>query len=206
MIPKSISFGDLWYALALSAVFAGIFFLASLCFRLVITPLQRRREIVKRAHDDRLALMARSGIFRSDIGSQKDLFIKIIERIFGRKSLQNLLEILLQADIYSGLPRFIYAVLICAGLGFLAGWYFRNLMLQFALARGGSSLPFFYLNYRKNRKTRLIEEQMPDTMELLSRSLRAGHTLPSAVDLAAQEYRLPWVRNCDWPTKSSVWD
>jgi tight adherence protein B len=74
----------------------------------------------------------------------------------------------------------------------LAGWFFfRSLFLQFALGIGFGCLPLLYLRYRKTRKAKLIEKQLPDGMELLARSLRAGHTLAAAVDFTAREMDNP---------------
>jgi tight adherence protein B len=191
MIPKSIGPGDLWYALALSGIFTGLFILISALFRLVITPWQRRREVAKRVQDERLTIMAQSGIFRSEFEGQKKFFPKIGEKIFGRERFDRLQQLLFQADIYLGLPRFLNIVILCACAGFLAGWYLRSSILQLGLSIGGGYLPFVYLRYRQTQKTRLIEKQMPDAMELLARSLRAGHTLAAAVDFTARELDYP---------------
>ncbi len=67
----------------------------------------------------------------------------------------------------------------------------NHLLLEIGLAVGLGYLPFFYLRFKKQRKSRLFEKQMPEAMELLARSLRAGHTLPSAIDLMSQEIGYP---------------
>jgi tight adherence protein B len=117
--------------------------------------------------------------------------LRTIDKVLHPRTLAKLQRTLFQADIYTGLPRFINIVIVCACLGFLAGWFLRSFWLQLALGFAGGVLPFLYLRVRKDRKARLIEAQMPDAMELLARSLRAGHTLPAAVDLAAQEIPPP---------------
>jgi tight adherence protein B len=191
MIPTSIGSGDIWYALALSGLFASIFILISALYRLVITPWRRRREVAKRVQDEKLTMMVRSGLLRSEFEGSKHVFIKIIEKVFSRERLADLQKTLFQADIYTGLHRFLNIVILCACVGIMTGWYFRSLFLQLALGFGAGCLPFLYLRNRKKRKARLIEQQMPDTMELLARSLRAGHTLTSAVEVAAQEISPP---------------
>ena len=47
------------------------------------------------------------------------------------------------------------------------------------------------LRWKRNRKTLKIERYMPDAMELLARSLRAGHTLSGTLELVAQEIPAP---------------
>lgn len=191
MPPISIGSGALLYALTLSAVFAGIFLLASTLCQFIITPWRRRREVAKRVQDERLTMMVRSILFRSEIEDQKNIFLTVCGKIFGQERLQKLRKTLLQADIYIGLPLFINIIIICASLGVIAAWFLNSLFLQLALGVMGGWLPFLYLRFRQQRKARLIEQQMPDAMEFLARSLRAGHTLAASVDLAAQEVDHP---------------
>jgi tight adherence protein B len=60
-------------------------------------------------------------------------------------------------------------------------------LLGICLAVATGAVPFLLISLKKKRKGLLIEKQMPEVMELLSRSLRAGHTLPSAMELAGKE-------------------
>jgi tight adherence protein B len=48
-----------------------------------------------------------------------------------------------------------------------------------------------FLRWKRNRKTLKIERYMPDAMELLARSLRAGHTLSGTLELVSQEIPAP---------------
>jgi tight adherence protein B len=52
-------------------------------------------------------------------------------------------------------------------------------------------LPIIFLRWKQRRKTFKIEHFMPDAMELLARSLRAGHTLQGTLDLVSQEIPAP---------------
>ena len=135
--------------------------------------------------------MARAGLFRSCFCVSKNFNPRAIERVFGWERLLLLRRTLFQADIYTSLPRFLNIVILCACAGIMVGWCLRNPFSQLALGNGGGFLPFLYLRQRQRRKARLIEQQLPDTMELLARSLLSGHTLPSAVDLASQEIPAP---------------
>ena len=46
---------------------------------------------------------------------------------------------------------------------------------------------FFYLTIRRNRRLRLLEEQLPLALDIVNRAIRAGHPVISAVQLAAEE-------------------
>src|SRR4030042_1344032 len=72
-------------------------------------------------------------------------------------------------------------------IGWLVGDGAWSLGLSFLL---GVS-PFMFLRWKRSRKTLKIERYMPDAMELLARSLRAGHTLSGSLDLVSQEIPAP---------------
>ncbi len=46
---------------------------------------------------------------------------------------------------------------------------------------------FFYLTMLRNRRVRLLEEQLPLALDIVTRAIRAGHPVVSAVQLAAEE-------------------
>ena len=48
-------------------------------------------------------------------------------------------------------------------------------------------LPHFYVQFRGGRRTWKFEEQFPEAIDLISRALRAGHALPTALSMVAGE-------------------
>jgi tight adherence protein B len=55
----------------------------------------------------------------------------------------------------------------------------------------GFGAVFMWLNKKANARMALIEEQLPDAVELMVRSLRVGHPFSSAVNIVAQEVADP---------------
>ena len=51
----------------------------------------------------------------------------------------------------------------------------------------GASLPQVLLAVRRSRRTRLLESQLPDALDLIARSMQAGHAFTSALQLAGRE-------------------
>ena len=47
------------------------------------------------------------------------------------------------------------------------------------------------LRHRQQRRSRLIEQHLPDTLDLMARSMQAGHTFSSALQIAAKETKQP---------------
>jgi len=51
----------------------------------------------------------------------------------------------------------------------------------------GVALPNIYLKNRKRRRMAAFEEHLPEAIELLGRSIRAGHAFPTGLQIAADE-------------------
>jgi tight adherence protein B len=99
---------------------------------------------------------------------------------------------LLKADIFWDPFTFIGLALLLTVTGFFIGFFamkssFIGAILAFVMAL----IPYWYLNRKKNQKTLQFEAQFPEAMELLSRSLHSGHTLPSAMELLSEEMAPP---------------
>ena len=55
------------------------------------------------------------------------------------------------------------------------------------IALGAGALPLLMALRRKARRRDRVVQQLPDALELISRALRAGHALPSAIKMTADE-------------------
>jgi len=67
----------------------------------------------------------------------------------------------------------------------------RSLLLAALAALALGYIPFVFLDYRIKRRSALFAEQLPDALTMVARSLRAGHSLVSAVELIGQELPEP---------------
>ncbi len=63
-----------------------------------------------------------------------------------------------------------------------APWYAVLLM-----AGAASTLPLLFVLRKRAGGSRRMEAQLPEAADLISRALRAGHSLPSALDMAGNE-------------------
>jgi tight adherence protein B len=104
---------------------------------------------------------------------------------------ENLQRRLLQADIFLSPNTFITIIIMLAVVGFLLGSMVNSLTWSLGLSLTLGVLPMVFLRWKRRRKTTKIEESMPDAMELLARSLRAGYTLQGTLELVAQEIQKP---------------
>jgi tight adherence protein B len=51
----------------------------------------------------------------------------------------------------------------------------------------GASAPTLYVRWKKNRRIQQLEAQLPDTIDLIARAVRAGHPLSEGLRMASEE-------------------
>lgn len=95
---------------------------------------------------------------------------------------------------HAGYPSAVYLML--AGLfgaaGFVAGaLVLKNQSLAFSCSVASSVLPFVWLHSKKVSRMKKFEVQLPEALDLISRSLKAGHALTGSLKLAADSFSDP---------------
>lgn len=89
--------------------------------------------------------------------------------------------------------RFMLIVAGCAGalwiFGLLAVGFgvYAALLLLIVSCSISAGTAWAWLNWRRQARLKLIQEQMPVGLDIMTRGLRAGHPVISAIHLAAQE-------------------
>lgn len=66
-----------------------------------------------------------------------------------------------------------------------------SIVVAAGIALGASAFPLLAALRRKAHRQERIVQQLPEALELMSRALRAGHSLPSAIKMAAEEIPAP---------------
>lgn len=117
-------------------------------------------------------------------------FDRAVRRLVGTARLERLLE---QADLGWPLSGFVSACGVCALLGLALGLEVLTLPLVFAICLGAalSVVPLAYVMRRRGRRMARLERQLPDALDLIARSLRAGHAFSASLKMAGQEMTEP---------------
>ncbi|HWA61461.1 MAG TPA: type II secretion system F family protein [Caulobacteraceae bacterium] len=81
---------------------------------------------------------------------------------------------------------------IAAGVGLTAGaailvFAKQPLLAVLGAVVAGTVLPLGYLNFVAGKRGRMLGEQLPNALEVIVRSLEAGHPVPTAVALVGRE-------------------
>jgi len=88
--------------------------------------------------------------------------------------------------------RFVFLSGMAAALSFIVVFFLSANTLAALLAMPlFGCIPFVYLGYRKQQRKTLFDEQLPDALTMIARSLRAGHSLLGAIELISQEMPEP---------------
>jgi tight adherence protein B len=77
------------------------------------------------------------------------------------------------------------------GAWFVIGWITRLQWLGLAVGAVLAFLPLQWVRFKATRRIRKFEEQFPDTIDLISRALRAGHAFTTGLALTAEEAPQP---------------
>jgi tight adherence protein B len=75
---------------------------------------------------------------------------------------------------------------VLAGLVPYLQWIFNVL-----IAVAAAFLPLLHILRKRQKRVRRLEEQLPDALDLMTRALRAGHALPSALQMVGDESQDP---------------
>jgi tight adherence protein B len=103
------------------------------------------------------------------------------------RRVEHLLE---QADSRMTVVQLCGLSVLGAAAGALSG-VFLGLAVGIVLASLGLGVPTVMLLHFRDRRSRKLSEQLPEALDMMSRSLRAGHALTSAFELVANEMPEP---------------
>jgi tight adherence protein B len=112
------------------------------------------------------------GILRVNVLSKNQTVHKILSALPFTEALDNWLE---QAHVRMLLSRFLlFTVLSCV-----------------VVASGGAVVPWFYVLYAKRRRMAKLSEQLPEALDTIVRSLRAGYSMSAAFEVVSNELPPP---------------
>jgi tight adherence protein B len=103
--------------------------------------------------------------------------------------------ILRQADMKISVYRFATSTLIAGFVVGLLAFLFSRSLIAMLMATGlMMAAPMFYVLRQRRRRFHTFTQQLPDALELMVRSLQAGHSFSSALQMVATEMPDPIAR------------
>lgn len=106
--------------------------------------------------------------------------------------IRQLERMVIQSGLSQPLGFYLLAVVVLFVVGFLAttfaGWWvFLRLIAGLLLG----ALPILYIYFMRQRRIAKFEEQFPEALDMMARSLRAGHALTGSLQMVAEEFGEP---------------
>jgi len=124
----------------------------------------------------------------NETGENEDALAMAISRSPGAQRVEETLR-------QSGLnwsPKQLLALTAAGALaGFLLGWRFHILAYSWlsllGLGSAGASLPYLFVRHKRRTRFAEFEEQFPEALDFLARSMRAGHAFSISLEMVGQE-------------------
>jgi tight adherence protein B len=107
--------------------------------------------------------------------------------------MESLNRLLLQSGLTIGMTKLFVYVGIGAVVAFAVTLFFSKDFIEALLAClfCATALPYLVLRILRGRRQKAFGAQFPDALDMIVRSLRAGHPVPIAIGMVAREMRDP---------------
>ncbi|MFD3265821.1 type II secretion system F family protein [Phenylobacterium ferrooxidans] len=167
-------------------VFAAVFAAGQACFGLLGTAKVRRKV------NQRLKVSER-------IGGIQELVVELRKQrgLTAAGDLRAGVKWLAELIVRSGVPydprKWLMAVIAAAVAGAVLLAFFTHSLLMApvgAIVFGGAG-PIFFLRFMAGRRSKALGHQLPQGLEIIVRSLEAGHPVPTAIQLVGREMADP---------------
>jgi tight adherence protein B len=119
--------------------------------------------------------------------------IPFLNRLLFKINFIERLELLIrQTDATYAPAVYILLALVLGLTGFLTGnFYFKNSGMGLLLGLVSCLSPFVWLCVKKNMRRKKFAMQLPDALDLIARSLQAGHSFSSGLKLVSDNFPAP---------------
>lgn len=120
---------------------------------------------------------------------------RLVLRLLGRYNLtERLRDLLEQAGLKWNVARLIHGCLAAFLGGYALAWMLLPgsiRLVGFAVAAGCAALPLLYVVQKRRTRLRRFEELFPESLEFVSRSMRAGHAFSVSLEMIHREFQEP---------------
>ena len=119
--------------------------------------------------------------------------VPLLDQLFRSLAFTRRLKaVISQADSSWTVGRLVATtILIFAVTAWLASIFLPSLALALVLAGGLAALPYVAVLVQRRIRFQKFEATLPDAIDLMSRALRAGHSVGAAIEMVSQEVANP---------------
>ena len=137
------------------------------------------------AAKDSLPAAAEPGLVKQRRLSRVDWLDDLLQSWSPAHRLQLLIA---QAESPWTVPGILLGTLLLACFGFTAGLYLLpSAPLALAVSITAAMTPYLVLHYQRKQRLRNFNRYLPEAIDLMSRALRAGHSVTAAIEIVGEE-------------------
>jgi tight adherence protein B len=98
----------------------------------------------------------------------------------------------IQANAKYPVGFYLLLSVLLAICGYYVGYFYnRNVLQGLMIAAVFFSLPYVWLNRQKAQRLQRFKRQLPDTLDLIARALKAGHAFTGGLSMVSEEFDDP---------------
>jgi tight adherence protein B len=169
--------------------FAAVFLAEAVFHTLRFFSDKKQDELKRRLQSLGTPEAVKFGLLRAGRLSASPVLDAILRGIPVTQRLEDLLE---QAEVNITVARLLTYCALAGVLLFTLGLLSAGgPLMSLMLLPMGAALPLLVVNVIRARRSRKLSEQLPDALDMMGRSLRAGHALSSSFKMVASELPAP---------------
>jgi tight adherence protein B len=105
---------------------------------------------------------------------------------------RNINTLLTQADSSWTVGRLVAATLLLFfGVAWMSGFWIKAIIIRLVCAVLVAAIPYVMIKFQREGRFRKFDNLLPEAIDLITRALRAGHSISSAVEMVGQEVPEP---------------
>lgn len=109
----------------------------------------------------------------------------LLKNLSGAQKIQLLIA---QAESSWTVTGVLGGSVLLSGLGYAAGYYeMPSALVALLPALAGAASPFLVLRFQRRRRLKLFNRHLPEAIDLMSRALRAGHSVAASIEIIGDE-------------------
>jgi tight adherence protein B len=169
--------------------FAAVFALEAVIYTLRYFTDRKQDELKRRLQSLGATEAVKFGLLRAGRLSASPVLDALLRGIPVSQRLEDLLE---QAEIGITVARLLTYCAIAAIVFYMLGLLTAGgPVMSLVLLPMGFFLPIMFVSWKRTRRSTKLSEQLPDALDMMGRSLRAGHALSSSFKMVASELPPP---------------
>jgi tight adherence protein B len=172
--------------IAFLVLFAIVLMSVSLAYRFLEAQRKRQMQSMLEVTTGRSPSETETSILVED--EAKDVIVELWGHTAAVRKLKRLIQ---QAGLNWTVSRLVALTIILGIAGMSFGLFLQPLGFVSLSAIGGAALlgsaPTIYTRFKRTRRTRDFEEQLPEALDFLARSMRAGHAFSISLEMLGSE-------------------